>query len=213
MKQQTIFTIELPFFPGFYESFLYNSDMVWYEFNDKGNLAQYRDYFGDNTLTEDDLDIDFDQYTDDVSKSFVRMFYCCDECPDFIEDMKFNELVSPKYYNYSTDRLYVDIKLTDDWKKKVFAFMDENEEWLSKRIASDWTSYDGFCSFMSNELCQWREEFEKPEPDERYIEYIIRYMMYKQNKNISDELSCDVLGEICISSYVINTKEKQVECK
>lgn len=213
MKQQTIFTIELPFFPGFYESFLYNSDMVWYEFNDKGNLAHYRDYFGDNTLTEDDLDIDFDQYTDDVSKSFVRMFYCCDECPDFIEDMKFNELVSPKYYNYSTDRLYVDIKLTDDWKKKVFAFMDENEEWLSKRIASDWTSYDGFCSFMSNELCQWREEFEKPEPDERYIEYIIRYMMYKQNKNISDELSCDVLGEICISSYVINTKEKQVECK
>lgn len=213
MEQKTI-KIALPFFCGFYESPLFNSDTLYYEFHDEENLEYYRDCFGDETLTEDDLDIDFNQYKEDVSKAFVDAFYNSDDCPDFVEYMEFAELVSPKYYNYSTDKVYANVTLSDDWREKALAFMEKNKVWLTKRISAEWTSRDGYISLMPNTYEQWYKEFEtNPLPDECFISTIIEYIMEVTNKNVRECLLDDTLSDVYISQYIIDTKENEGEGK
>ena len=83
--------------------------------------------------------------------------------------------------------------------------MDENKDWLRDRIKKDWTSYDGFASFMSNNFDDTsRDDDEDYWGDKSwyfhlfsgdsdrwgcYISTIIGYMMYRENKNIRD-LGC-----------------------
>lgn len=206
---KSVFEIELPFFPGFYESVLYNSDTLYYEVNDEDNMGYYRERFEDDTLEPDDLDIDFEEYKGDVSKAFVDAFFNTYGCPDFIEEMDFDTLVSPRYYNYSTDKVYANVTFADGWKDKVLAFMDENKEWLTKRIKAEWTSCDGFMSFMPNDFERWHKEFEfNPSPDERFIAAMIGYMMSLANKSVYENLIYDTLDDIYIGNYIINTKEK-----
>ena len=85
--------------------------------------------------------------------------------------------------------------------------MEENKEWLTKRIREDWTSCDGFNSFMDNNYNDWYKEFQKDDVDERYICTMIGYMMLLANKNIYDELINDTLADFYIGEYIINTKK------
>lgn len=203
------FEIELPFFCGFYESPLYNCDTLYWETYDEDSMEHYRNIFDDETLEADDLDIDWERFKNEVSEAFVDAFFQCDECPDFIEKMEFSEVVSPRYYNFETDKIYVTITIADDWKSQIKAFMDENKDWLTKRIREDWSDRDGFWSYMDNTFDYWYEELQKDEPDTRYIGIIIKYMMYLTNKNVRDDLICDVLDDLYIGEYIINTKEKK----
>ena len=208
MKKNT-FEIELPFFCGFYESPLYNCDTLYWETHDEDNMEHYREVFEDDTLTEDDLDIDFKMYTHDCCEFFVDAFYNNVDCPDFIEGMEFSEMTSPRYYNFETDRVYANVNFAEDWRDKVKSFMDENKEWLTKVIAEDWTSRDGFWSYMENTFDYWYDELQNDEPDVRYIGIMIGYMMKRANKNIYDELICDTLEDIYLGEYIINLKEEK----
>ena len=208
MKKNT-FEIELPFFCGFYESPLYNCDTLYWETHDEDNMEYYREVFEDDTLTEDDLDIDFKRYTHDCCEFFVDAFYNNVDCPDFIEGMEFSEMTSPRYYNFEIDRVYANVNFAEDWRDKVKSFMDENKEWLTKVIDEDWTSRDGFWSYMENTFDYWYDELQNDEPDVRYIGIMIGYMMKRANKNIYDELICDTLEDIYLGEYIINLKEKK----
>lgn len=204
MKQNK-FEIQLPFFPGFYESALYNSDTLYWE-TTEDEMVYWREKFDDETLTADDIDIDFTRFKEECSKEYITVFHDNQDCPDFIEDMEFSRLSSPRFYNFETDKLFVNVVLSDDWRDKVKTFMDGHKDWLTERISKDWTSYDGFMSFMSNKYDYWYEELQKDEPDERYVSSIVGYIMLFENDNIYDELICDTLEDFYIGEYIVNTK-------
>lgn len=211
---KNVFEIQLPFFAGFYESVLYNSDTLYYEVNDGDNLDYYRERFEDETLEPDDLDIDFEAYKEDVSKAFVEAFDLC--TPDFVKEIEMTELSSPRFYNYSTDKLYANVTFEDDWKAGVMSFMEKNKEALAERIKKDWTSYDGFMSFIENDYDKWVEEFQKDEPDERYIGSMLGYIIEDIIKNERPwdndpyyVLNTSALEDVYIGNYIINTKENK----
>lgn len=211
---KNVFEIQLPFFAGFYESVLYNSDTLYYEVNDGDNLDYYRERFEDDTLEPDDLDIDFEAYKEDVSKAFVEAFDLC--TPDFVKEIEMTELSSPRFYNYSTDKLYANVTFEDDWKAGVMSFMEKNKEALAERIKKDWTSYDGFMSFIENDYDKWVEEFQKDEPDERYIGSMLGYIIEDIIKNERPwdndpyyVLNTSALEDVYIGNYIINTKENK----
>lgn len=209
MSQQ-VFEIKLPFFPGFYESVLYNSDTLYYEVHNEENMEYYRDVFNDNTLTENDLDIDFEAYKHDVINAFIDAFSNSNCLPNFIDKICFRELVSPHYYNYETDKIYVSVHLSDDWKNKVLAFMNSNGERLSKRILKEWTSRDGFISFLPNSLSAWRKIIENDDKIKpALLECIIKYMMEFANEDIYYELICSTLENIYVGDYIVNVKEEK----
>lgn len=200
------FEIRLPFFCGFYESPLYNSDILYWE-TTEDDMEYWRERFDDETLTADDLDIDFPRFKEECAKAYIEVFFNNADCPKFIKNMKFSEIVSPLYYNYETDKIYVNVEFEDDWRDKVKTFMDENKEWLTERIKEEWSSRDGFCSFMDNTYEGWYEELQKDDADERYIGVMIGYIMLLANKRIYNDLITDTLEDFYIGEYIINVKE------
>lgn len=205
---QNKFEIRLPFFCGFYESPLYNCDTLYWE-TTEDEMEYWRDRFDDETLTADDLDIDFPRFKEECAKAYMDVFFNNCDCPDFIKSMEFSEIVSPHYYNFETDKLYVNVEFEEDWRDKVKTFMDENKEWLTERIKEEWSSRDGFCSFMDNTYEGWYEELQKDDADERYIGVMIGYIMELANKDIYDDLITDTLEDFYVSEYIFNTKEKK----
>lgn len=202
------FEIRLPFFCGFYESPLYNSDTLYWE-TTEDEMEYWRERFDDETLTADDLDIDFPRFKEECAKAYMDVFFNNCDCPDFIKSMEFSEIVSPLYYNFETDKLYVNVEFEEDWRDKVKTFMDENKEWLTERIKEEWSSRDGFCSFMDNTYEGWYEELQKDDADERYIGVMIGYIMLLANKRIYNDLITDTLEDFYIGEYIINVKEEK----
>ena len=202
------FEIQLPFFCGFYESPLYNCDTLYWE-TTENEMEYWRDRFDDETLTANDLDIDFPRFTEECAKAYMDVFFNNADCPGFIKSMEFSKIVSPSYYNFETDRLFVNVEFEEDWRDKVKTFMDENKEWLTERIKKDWSSCDGFFSFMDNTYEGWFNELQMDEADERYIGVMIGYIMYCANEDIYDDLITDTLENFYIGEYIFNTKENK----
>ena len=213
--------IELPFFPGFYESDLQNSDTPYWAIKEQLQYYQRDCDAPCKELTEDDLDFDYSDYEEDVRNAWVDGFR--ERMPEMVLSLENVEMTSPRYYNFSTDKLWADIELKDGWEDDVRAFMTENADWLRKRIKDDWTSYDGFHSFMSNNFDNlahdededywgdkswyWHLFSGKSDRFECYISTIIGYMMYRENKDIRNDLVMIALDDIYAGSYVFLTDE------
>lgn len=225
---KTVFKdVELPFFPGFYESDLENSDTAYWAI--KEELEYYQgDYAYGNPeeqaicaqLTEDDLDFDYRAFEEEVRNGWISAFK--DSVPDIVLSVEDVVMTSPKYYNFETDRLWATVTLVDDWQDKVKAFMEENKDWLRDRIKEDWTSYDGFNSYMSNNFDDtsrdddayvWRKSWYwhlfSGESDrwQCYISTMIGYMMYRENSEIRNDLVMAAREDVYEGSYVFITEE------
>ena len=211
--EKNTFRIELPFFAGFYESPIYNSDTLYYEFHDADNMEYYRSIFEDENITEDDLDIDFNAFKNAVSKSFCDVFYTSNACPSFIENVEFDELKSPMYYNFETDRVYANVTFDDNWRENIKDFMKENKTWLVKKIYDDWSDRDGFWSFLSNDYDDWFNEFDEINVDERMISVMLQYMMMDYDNDIYDDLLDGLLDQNYISEYIVTTDEYKEQKK
>ena len=202
--------IELPFFPGFYESDLENSDTSYWAIKDE--LDYYRNECDTpcKELTEDDFEFRYVDYEKDVRENWAAAWK--ENAPEIVLSMENVTMWSPRYYNFDHDRLYADIELADNWQDEMRHFMALNYDWLKDRIHEDWTSYDGFMSFMSNDIDEWGDYlFEKL--DCRYISTMLGYMMYVENKDIFDDLIMAALDDIYEGMYVVLTEEGEEKVK
>lgn len=202
------FTENLPFFPGFYESVFENSDGVCYEMED------YVDYHSNECgedISIDDVDFDYKGYETAVSEAYVEVFN--NLSPAFVENIVYKGITSPKYYNFSTDKVDAEITLVDTWREDMLKFLEDNKDFLSNQIKKDWTSYDGFMSFMSNDYDDWVKELSNDEPDERYLITIIGYAMVVEHgsaDSLKDDLYMSTLEEVYMGEYVTyNPEEKE----
>ena len=201
-------SIELPFFPGFYESTLYNSGCEYDEM--QAELEYLQTDGGRPELTMDDLELDFEAYAKDVIDWWIDAWR--GEAPKLVKNVEFEELDSPREYNFRTDRVFATVELSEDWKEQMQTFINDNYEWLKKKISKDWSSYDGFISFMDNRISDWPERLFE-EMDERYIGTMIGYMMYREDDEIADKLALCALDNVYMSTYIyiINEKEENNE--
>lgn len=223
--------IELPFFPGFYESDLYNSDTSYWAIKNELEYYQNESDTPCKELTEDDLDFDFSKYCEDVMMQWVRGWKCY--APEIVLSVENPEMVSPRCYNFSTDRVFADVELAEGWEDVVKAFMKDNADWLRKRIKEDWTSYDGFNSFMSNNFDDtsrdadeddyytykgdrswyWHLFGGQSDRWECYISTILGYMMYRWNESVRDDLVMYAIEENYPENYVFLTDEGKEKIK
>lgn len=186
--------LEVPFFPGFYDSWMEDGDTGYYE-----SLEFINEYKDAELDVDSDIEFDYTTRRKDITALFIEKIM--DYMPDYVLSIKNDYVESPQYYNYSTDRLFADFEFEDDWKTKMCVFMNENEDWLKEKIHKDWRSRDGFISFMSNDFNEWYENLFNKE-DELYISTMIGYQMIKMlgsAETLNVELSTDVLE--CISDY------------
>lgn len=159
MKQKQIIEILNPIFPGFYESVLdggHISSMV--QDNDDYELGGY--------LNDNDFEIEYDykEYKKDVMIEINDLFiekvnesakrYCNVE--NLLMKNESSEMVSPKYYNYETDRIYIKISVDGTkYAKFINTMFKKHRDTLEKFIKKNHTSYSGFHSFYSNAIDEW----------------------------------------------------------
>ena len=201
--------IELPFFPGFYESSLFNSDTPYWAIKEELEYMQEEH----PELTEDDLDFDYQSCEDDLMHDFVDIWnYHAPK--NVVVGVSNPELVSPKYYNFSNDRIFVDVELTDNWQDEMRHFIALNYDWLKERIREDWTSRSGFISHMANHIGEWPARlFANFNEDDlcRYVSQIWEYILIAQANHddykAREEAEQDALEGIYDCSYWLTKAE------
>ena len=133
MKIQDKLEVALPFFPGFYHTELEN--LIDRE------IEQESEYNGK------EVEYLFDVYNhqkamEAISKGWVRAFSKETGIP-----LEYKDLSSPKEYNFTTDRVFAFIPVSEVLKLESLRHSEE-----FKTILRQWfTSYDGFISFYDND--------------------------------------------------------------
>ncbi len=73
---------------------------------------------------------------------------------DFVSDIEFERISSPKYYNFENDSIHCEITFDEE---KVMEYLNENQDAFSVYIRERYTSRDGFMSFYENNALEWLE--------------------------------------------------------
>ena len=153
-------------FPGFYESIFSFSD----EFVDD----EYEMKFEINELIEsDNFEVyyeyfDLEGYEKNICKKYMEEYVnkIIEVLPDDItehEDFLFEivdleeiVIVSPQYYNYTTDKCFCNIK-TNRKTLKLIKEYTLRLDGVKRYLLRHFTSCDGFISFISNDIKVWKE--------------------------------------------------------
>lgn len=100
----------------------------------------------------------------------------------------FKDLVSPKYYNYSTDRLFAEI--SDKDILRLYSLADKDI--LEKLVFDTFTSRDGFSSYYQNSLKEVPNQDYKISWDKPVIEW-----------------DCNQLGTLLIAAILTKLKQNK----
>jgi hypothetical protein len=149
MKLQTY----LPNFNGFYCSFIdAEIDNVI-----EMELEYYNDEHKKN-ITYDDLIINYEAITNEISQEFTDFMQPYYNIFNSNIKLKYQSLHSPKYYNYTTDSINIELsynkaKLTK-YIKAIYKDTDMYA-YLKELIKNNHSSRDGFASFHSSNIDNW----------------------------------------------------------
>lgn len=141
-------------FPGFYESELYNSDMLYnFTANDELPDGEYWDF----------VDGGFEKYCQDLAKQTAeQLVYDLDQDEQIIKESEFVALHSPKYYNFETDKIECNLEI--DWPALI-KWIKSHRDDFDRYLHDNFTSYDGFVSFVPNNVSEFfinlDDDFEK----------------------------------------------------
>lgn len=198
-------------FPGFYESIF---DSSWDFIDEEAELKNKFAFIDENIDVYFEYE-DFDKYKKDVCITFMQEYVdkICEILPYKITDdenfifslsnEKDIEVISPQYYNFSTDRCYCDIKTniyTLDKIKNYTLQLDDAQEYIKEHF----TSYDGFISFINNDIEYWKNLEIKDYEENMLIALLDMLLALDDEENIFD-ISLTVRENICQDWYVYPT--------
>lgn len=187
-------------FPGFYESIFCNSDeFIDDEYELKGLIEEI--------VIDKELEVvyeyeNFEQYKKDVSKTYLEYYVekIIDCLPSEISDadyFKFEiiddedniEVISPKYYNYRTDSCYCLVETNIETLQKLKNFGLKNEEDVQEYLRNHFTSYEGFHSFISNDIEYWKQlNINEYIEETRYLIALLDMIIALNDSNGFDEI-------------------------
>jgi len=186
----------LPIFSGFYGSFLDPCENYQLE-NEIEYINELRQEKNKKPINSDNLKIDYDNLYNDLSSELCNIVY--DLLKDFIYDIKYESLESPKYYNYSNDKIKILIKPN---KNKILKYITKNFENWDKYLKANFTSYDGFISFYCNNPASNDWNVKNIFKDVQ-LQSVLNFIA--ENENILENELLE--NEIYISEYITNFEE------
>jgi len=154
-------SINIPF-SGFYESFYseaIDSELESlaenYAEEDKNSLAKELRLTAGEFGEVISVNLNYEVACQNVAKTYVDVFSRqWGETIGVELGLEFEEMTSPKEYNFATDRIFCLISARA--VRKLFAkSRKDNHVMLATIIRKRHTSYDGFISFYTNELESW----------------------------------------------------------
>ena len=140
----------LALFEGFYESTLFNSDTEY-------NLSYGEDH-----------PVEIKDFADFCKCVAERATSLLDPDNEYLSDFTLLSINSPKYYNFRTDRLVISCK-ADIPKLREFALI-QNRAKFDSYLRENFTSYDGFISFVPNTANKFEDSLNTLPPLDTNVE-------------------------------------------
>ena len=155
-------------FDGFYESLLWDSDAIFNlcDCEPEPPVGYYYDIYG------------FESYMEEVEKEAVFLMDCELAGEDsIIKSMKFTGISSPRYYNFSTDKLCIDVEV--DYSALRSYCLIENRDEFDEYLKENFTSYDGFISFVDNNVHDF--ELNLDSESDKYDDVMLEFYILNQD--------------------------------
>lgn len=175
-------------FPGFYETMISGSTWLddWVQ-SDRQSIEDNDD------LSEEDRKwyiASWDEFEEKIENKHPRFWTTYDNMvakkwcellwdniqrwnlSHIITSMEYDHLWSPAYYNFATDRL--NLRLTANWDN-LEEYIQYNLEDFEQYLLDNWTSYDGFLSYVPN-------DYDRLKASNRYRTICVEYLLYEMMK-------------------------------
>lgn len=199
----------LPIFSGFYNT-------IW-EFDDR-YVLEYINESRENPIEYDNLEIDNTKYEHDISIKLCELFK--DVLSDYIEEIEFEDIQSPKEYNYVNDSINCVITPKID---NIQKFIYKNKDVFCQYLKENYTSYDGFISAYENDFLSWESNtnnfttFENSHSFGSILQFISEVLEIEEI-NMYYNIELDYLDYIdnlekCLNSPICNKCNKFIEDK
>ena len=180
----------LPIFPGFYNT-LFECDC------EESEIEEGKTY--------DDYDFDYADYHKRVAERCVEAIE--NELKDFNIKVEFQDLISPRFYNFSNDSINVEYTLENNSFDLVLDYLNENKEEFKTYIKERYTSYDGFSSFYSNDADVWLNEYLKDDKKQAHaFGAVLDFILF--NEEYTSE---NLYGDVCDEMYVYGELKENVK--
>lgn len=135
----------LPLFSGFYDS--HWSEPCFDGEEEIFNLPKDKEFWEF---------VDWNKYYNHIAKEM------CNEVQyllsDFVSNIEFECIKSPKYYNFENDSINCEITFDED---KVLEYLNQNFSLFKDYIKLMYTSRDGFISYHSNDAKDWMQDWDE----------------------------------------------------
>lgn len=135
----------------------------------------------------------------DYARQYVEGF-----SEEFEVKLSYKLMVSPREYNFTTDRLFAEIELSE--VKRLFNLVPR--EVLEKAIKANFTSYDGFISYYSNDLNDWPSDLS--EWDHNQVGTLISAYVSTIEPEFNQWKEFDLLGDP-VHEFVNELFDKHIE--
>jgi hypothetical protein len=182
--------IKAPYFSGFYgyELFTELDDLTGFADNKPKLYNELCERKLDRDFYEEICNqVDWQKTHENISRQIVDRIYC-DPFNEWVESVDFNHLWSPRFYNYDTDEIYLKIELEDEQLEEIELFcFGEEKKYFESHLREDYSSYDGWISFISNNLQEFKGEYRryKREEDSKcktYLSILFEFIFTQVNR-------------------------------
>jgi hypothetical protein len=120
--------------------------------------------------------------------------------------IKCKEVYSPKEYNFATDEIVMDITYS---KMRILQVVKKDHENFNQFLKDNYTSYDGFMSFTSNNYDDWLVDFEENEA--RSVGAVLSYLFQERITENGYEFETFVVENIGYYSDYIDSTDYENE--
>ena len=183
-------------FQGFYESELYNSNTE-YSFNTNSDDEQRYELQ------------DWEGFTQAVARAHADLLFDnLKQKEQIIKSIEYKGLYSPRYYNFETDKLNLIIDCDVEALKK-YCFEDNKAE-FDVYLHDNFTSYDGFISFVPNNVKEFMSEYE--DDTERMLNVMIEYYLLENLDLETYEYATVEYAQDCLYDYMKPVEQEDKPC-
>ena len=172
MKVETF----LPVFSGFYGTFF--EAFVDGEIE---HIHSVREELGLNEVDENDIHFDYAVANLKTAKLACQYVHNTLDC---VNGVKFQEIISPREYNFTNDSINCEINLN---VKMMLDYLAQNAAEFSEYLRRKYTSCDGFISFHSNDVDDWTWEYIKAEASHR-VGACLAFIMFNEDEDAEDAM-------------------------
>lgn len=150
-------SVELPVFGGFYNS---HWDGESDQDNELSDINNQRESSGLPPITWDMMEFDYKEFQNETSRKVTSVMEDWFIELGIAESLSFDELVSPKEYNFTTDRIFAWAEISEKniycIKGYLLFYREEFAEYLEARHKSR----SGFTSFYDHSIRKWDEKLD-----------------------------------------------------